>query len=551
MDMGSRPGGRITQFGLKSALRTRMPPSQPVTSAAQRSPQVDRHAAAGERAPRDPRLLLGALFLAGVVISGFTFLQGIDPFDEGLVLQAARRVAAGQVPYRDFLWAYGPAQPYLLAGLFKLFGTSLIDWRVLRSLADGGVALIGYVILRPRAPRLIALLAWLAIACEMAEPRNANPFPFALLAVLVALWLANESDDRRLAWLVLLSGLAAAFRLDFAIYGAVAITVVVAIRRGYGPAAKYLAGAVGLTVLVYLPFAISDGPGNLYHALIGNSLSTGAYWSLPFPWVYHASPGAGIGKTVKHAIDFYVPLVALIGYGLAAATAALCLWRERRLPPLLTGLLVLGAGTLAYMLSRTDQIHTQPLFVIVAIGLGLGAASLPRAAGAVAVALLGVLLIHGAANRLSALLRPPHEIPLNVAVADGVMAPTREARSIDRMVALVDRYVPPGGSIYALPRRSDLVRFSDPLIYVLTERRNPTPEDFGLQTGAAAQAQIVRWLVRYRPRILVRWTDPISSSREPNLRGRSTGVHTVDDWVAAHYRPLAVLYHYEVLIARG
>ena len=47
--------------------------------------------------------------------------------------------------------------------------------------------------------------------------------------------------------------------------------------------------------------------------------------------------------------------------------------------------------------------------------------------------------------------------------------------------------VPAGQPIYVAPRRSDLVRFNDPLVYVLTERDNPTPQDFGLQTGAIAQ----------------------------------------------------------------
>ena len=61
------------------------------------------------------------------------------------MLQAARRIAHGQVPYRDFLWAYGPAQIYLLAGFSKVFGTSLLQWRILRALADAGVALGAFV----------------------------------------------------------------------------------------------------------------------------------------------------------------------------------------------------------------------------------------------------------------------------------------------------------------------------------------------------------------------------------------------------------------------
>ena len=41
-------------------------------------------------------------------------LNGIQPNDEGLMLQAAARIAHGEVPYRDFWWFYPPGQPYLL-----------------------------------------------------------------------------------------------------------------------------------------------------------------------------------------------------------------------------------------------------------------------------------------------------------------------------------------------------------------------------------------------------------------------------------------------------
>src|SRR3954453_24152384 len=132
------------------------------------------------------RRLWPLLFAAGALISAFTIRQGIDPFDEGLVLAAARRVTEGQVPYADFTWAYGPAEPYLLAGLFKVFGLSLMQWRVLRVLAGAGVALAVYELLLRYAPQRVALLGRLAAACAKAQPRSANPFPFALLLARLA-----------------------------------------------------------------------------------------------------------------------------------------------------------------------------------------------------------------------------------------------------------------------------------------------------------------------------------------------------------------------------
>lgn len=68
-------------------------------------------------------------------------LNGIQPNDEGLMLQAASRIAHGQVPYSDFWWFYPPGQPYLLAALWKVFGPSLLTWR-LEFAAYAGVGIL-------------------------------------------------------------------------------------------------------------------------------------------------------------------------------------------------------------------------------------------------------------------------------------------------------------------------------------------------------------------------------------------------------------------------
>jgi hypothetical protein len=111
--------------------------------------------------------------------------------------------------------------------------------------------------------------------------------------------------------------------------------------------------------------------------------------------------------------------------------------------------------------------------------------------------------------------------------------------------------VPPGDPIYAVTRRSDLVRINNPLVYVLTERDNPTRQDFGLQTSAAAQRTIVAVFERVRPKVIVRWTDPISTLREPNRRGRPSGVRLLDEWLARHYRLAERHGDYELLVPTG
>ena len=174
-----------------------------------------------------------------------------------------------------------------------------------------------------------------------------------------------------------------------------------------------------------------------------------------------------------------------------------------------------------------------------------------RLLGVAAACVFALLLAHGVANRLSALLRPPAMSPVHVDAADGAEEPPAEARALERVVADIRARVPPGRPIYVAPARSDLVRYNNSIVYVLAQRDNASPRDFGLLTGAAAQRSLVDRLRFARPQVVVRWTDPLSSGAEPNLRGHSTGVHLLDDYLRSDYRLLQRLYHYDVLVPRS
>jgi hypothetical protein len=501
------------------------------------------------------------LFVAAAAISAFTIRRGIDPFDEGLTLQAARRVAEGHVPYSDFQWAYGPAHPYLLAAAFKVFGTSLMWWRIVRVVVDAAVALVVFELVRREAPMPVALVSWLTAAAAIAQPTGANPFAPALLFALLAVLVASGPPDRR-RWIAAgaLCALAAAWRLDFGAYallGALATATLAATgvdaRRLAVNAGAHVAGAfAALTALVYLPFVIADGPADAWRDLVGRSLSQGRYWRLPFPVDYDGrlrpwGPGS-FAHDAKDVLDFYVPLILLAGLALVALVLVV---RRTRPRPAVGGLAVLSLVFVAYLLSRTDEFHSQPLIVTLAALLPILAMQVPRGFAVAMAVVAALLLAYGAANRLSALFKPPAMSPIHLDVADGVEAPPSEARSIEQMVAAVRRRVPAGQPIYAVTRRSDLVRINDPLIYVLTERDNPTRQDFALQTGAPAQREIVPALERARPKVIVRWTSPESVKREPNARGRPTGIQILDRWLAAHYRLAERHGYYDVLVPSG
>lgn len=55
--------------------------------------------------------------------------KGLVFFDEGYFVHAADRILGGEIPYKDFSLQYGPIYFYILALVFKLFGTSIITER--------------------------------------------------------------------------------------------------------------------------------------------------------------------------------------------------------------------------------------------------------------------------------------------------------------------------------------------------------------------------------------------------------------------------------------
>jgi hypothetical protein len=535
------------------------------------------------------------LWLAAAIISGFTARRYLGPLDEGILMQAATRMADGQWPWRDFGWSYGPGEPLVVLALGKAFGPSLLWWRVLRVAADATAALLVYLLVRNRRPSW-ALPAWAAAAFTAAQPTSANPTAPALTFALAAL-LAAERDNPR--WAGLLAALAAFWRPDVgAIAALAAAATLLATRnasaagaprpeaprgdtldhvdapaagaprpevprgdtldhvaapaagaprpevpRGDTPdrgdaavwpethaggafatttgrvaarrnAVTTLVVAAGALLAFYAPFLVAAGPGRVWDALVVQATRDGEWWRLPL--------GFG-GGDAKDFVTWLLPFAALITLGLAARRAR--------------GLAVLGAGAVVYFVSRADLEHAQGLLIVAA---GAAAFARPRVIG---VAMLGGLLAVGVANRASALLRPPDLRPF-----EHVRVPPEEAAALPRLIADVRSRVPRGEPIYVAPLRSDLVTFSNPLLYYLVDRPNVLHRDVLLQAKPEEQEAIVRSLERAQPRVIIRWLAAESAEPEPNRRGRPSGSTALDEYIAANYREAARYGDYALLV---
>ena len=449
-------------------------------------------------------LRTAALFAAAAALSACTILREIGPHDEGLMLQAAARIASGEWPYRDFWFNYGPGQPLLLGALWKAFGPSLLTWRIVRVALDATVSVLAYALVRRAAPAWLALLSWAAVAAAMAWPSGPGPNPAALALVLGALLLARRSPVGAGA----LCGVAALFRPEIAGAGALSVAL-------YGGGVRSLAAAAaGTTVALWLPFVIV-APGDLVEDTLG-FLGVQDLQRLPLPLHYRG------GFDPNKLLEFYFPALLL---------AAGVLWIVRRRALWLAPLAIAGA---LYLLARPDEFHLVPLSVVLAIGLALAAAreSSPVWRG-VLVAVLALIAVHGLERRAGQLLHPPALARVPAGVADGVKTTPADARALAAVLPRIR-----GGAIFVAPPRFDRVRVGDPLLYVLAGRPNPTRYDVmqpGVVTTARVQREMVRDLARARPPVLVRWLDPRALELEPNGSSRSSGVTILDDALRRDY----------------
>jgi len=86
------------------------------------------------------RAITVAIFLMAFVAHVASLPRTIDNvYDEGLIVFGAQRVLEGDIPYRDFWTLYAPGQFYAVAGLFKLFGSSVLVERLWDAAVRAGV----------------------------------------------------------------------------------------------------------------------------------------------------------------------------------------------------------------------------------------------------------------------------------------------------------------------------------------------------------------------------------------------------------------------------
>lgn len=278
--------------------------------------------------------------MAGMAITIVPRLRWVNIYEDQAVLAGqAMQVAAGQVPYRDFFAAIPPGAIFLYAGLFKLFGVSVVNDRLLTGvvmvIGVGLVARIGTRLVGPAWAAATALLwgTWLPVFQEF------SPYHFwsvtFVLAMTAALLAARRSTSP-VRWFVL-AGLAASAALIMlqsslpaVLAGLVAAWLIERrVSRSLVPMVVAIA-IPGVLVLAVLG-VLGALPAFFTDTVLYTFQTFGASQAIPFPWqpallhdtsFWEASIGA------LWAIPMHW-LLAVIGPIAAGVYAAVAVWGRR------------------------------------------------------------------------------------------------------------------------------------------------------------------------------------------------------------------------------
>jgi hypothetical protein len=531
-----------------------------------------------------------ALFLISFLLHLLALRRFLNGYDEGLITVAAQRILEGDVPYRDFWGLYAPGQYYVVAALFKVFGSSILTERIYEAFTTAAIAVSAFALVDRCANRWLAFGAWI-VCTTWVLAFNFTNFP-VFPALFLTLWAAAavllflEAPSRRLPLVAagLFVGLTAVFRHDLGFYAAASIAILLvmfSISEGADRKVRRSAVAVDRVGFFCLGILCAAGPvfvlllaavpvhDLVFDLLIGPIQIYPPTRAVPFPPIWplltQAIAGAPAERTLELAL--YMPLLIVAVAALAWLAGALRpdpdssdrdANRARKREWICILFMMLTASFYLKGIVRVSTLHMTPSIVLAFVLFFLLAASFRRCPALIKVALAGCGLIIAIFTVLAAstvigavqrnlrtgfgdICNPPSGLERAACFS---MEPDRQ-KALEYIVANTTAEDP----VFVGAGRHDKIFANDIIFYFLAARRPATRWHElhpGFATTAPIQAEMVAELIRSRPPYVVLNTG-WDNAQEPNDSALSSGVTTLDDFIRSSYRPVASFGTYQIL----
>lgn len=539
-------------------------------------PQGESEANRGMRSRRD--CWTSAVVLASALIYlVFGIFQGIIPYDEGLAFHKAWEVAHGQVPYRDFWAYYAPGQFYTLAGVFRVFGYTILAARLWDTFGRWWICVLVLLIGRKLGLGRAAYWPFLATLLLLASSGfyGYTIYPALLWSFLAVLFLLQLSSRKPSLYLFLAgvaTGAAVVYRHDFGaatfISGALALLILAVDDSVFGSEQRdrvlkalllYGAGTSVLVVPVALCLLRSVPLLELRKDFLGFAHIQMRFRALPFP---PALPSPSFLISSAFLLDswflFYAPLtVYLIGWVALARSlrrpAPDPQARDRRFCRNL--LTLLGSMLLVPAIIRPELMHCLPanfpaailLFVLLA---DFDVAKRSRWARVLVTLSLLVLAVPYVVAPLDWWrLHLQANAPWWVRTSS--LPPARYFRvrpDAEEAAWFIRQNVPEDQAIFVGNWQHHPLLCNDEMFYFLVQRRSGTRFDDlvpGVMTTAPVQQEVIRDLERNRVNYIV-LVYGYGFDRNPAEVVVDSGVTLLDDFIRSEYEEIHNFGHYSI-----
>lgn len=515
-----------------------------------------------EKLPLERWIALGVFTISLLYLCLFRRYTSIDP-DEGIILQGAQRIVHGQVLYRDFFSFFTPGSYYLLALLFKVFGSSMLVARTALAAYGAFFSVFTYLLARRVCSRWVALAAaylvtWTCLPWRFMILHNWDSTLWACATVYCAVWLVQAP---RWGWalatgsfasLTVLfeqskgAGLVLGLGLGLILLVLFARSTLRLSRRDWVTLGIGLAWPFALTIAYSaahhaLPAMLADWFWPLHNYSIVNSVPYGYQdWSDEARMRLYGSGSWLVRGIALFTVSpcFLLPVLPII------AIMLLIYWllevKRERLAVDRAAYYILVCSSIvgllfSVLISRADIIHfvhLTPLLYLVLAWVMDGTDVRGQLMRSIRpLVSLGILITFTTLGM--AFLVRIRSAKTVIETRRGVVL----AKSSDDILAYVQTQVPAGSRILVYPYL--------PLYYYLTATFNPTSFDY-LQPGMHTHQQeqeVIHQVSADRTSVIVfqpSFNDSIAASW-PKTSLASLASDPVADYILANYRPCRVL----------
>lgn len=510
--------------------------------------------------------------LFGILFLLIAFNYDFNIYDEGVGFFGAERLAAGELPYKDFWTMYSPGIYYLYALVMTIFGWTLITGRIVNIIMIFAIALLSKIVINKIKTIPLNWIPFLVITIFYGTvPQSGRAIvPAILLMILSLFFLQNyilNRTNKHLIFAGISTGIIFFFRYDFGVYlfAATLITLLyikINDRKNesesklnnklilwYCSSFLLVISCISLFYIFSVPFyllesQILDLPFSIFPQ----------YRSIPMPKPIFVAEGnlslfvKRLVFTLWETISFFSPFVIYLYVIIKLFINKTIAAEYRYLLFLISvfGLFIYGQASV-----RSDVEHAFPTIFLSFILLVVYYQLKPTRKKIVLISLFFLIFISFPIVKKVQQVTADFSskvYKMKTSRASGITTDYYWGQQTDQAVDYLRNHTVESDKIFVGSSRHDKIILNNVMFYFLSGRKSCTKYHElhpGVTTTLKVQTEIVSEIEKSKTRYAVLFVE--SDFIEPNKSSISSGVTILDDYLKSHFTEEAKFGRYVIL----